>query len=305
MTPSGPLLGPFKKSHTLCIFTVSSSTVCSTPLRTGWSSMPPATSMPTPSLEVQQLVRRRMLRGFERRGLLPEDDAQAMAQWEHGGGFSVDASVRIAAADRAGRERLLRVSACCAIAPGHRSPWTGCTNLTPSTCSTKHLPPVPAAPERCASPRCSYSTASPHSSRRRGPTATATTACWHPTRPCAPPSPRSPQPLRRRHRHPRQIHPPPKPPQRALPATPGRCCSPASTKCSPWCVPFVALKCGSSPSSSKRRPGTGFLRTSASPPRHRASRRPAARRSRTYPLLEPAGATPSPSRHRSSSSIPR
>ncbi len=31
-----------------------------------------------------------------------------MAQWEHGGGFSVDASVRIAAADRAGRERLLR-----------------------------------------------------------------------------------------------------------------------------------------------------------------------------------------------------
>ena len=33
------------------------------------------------------------------------------AQWEHGGGFSVDASVRIAAADRAGRERLLRYCA--------------------------------------------------------------------------------------------------------------------------------------------------------------------------------------------------
>ena len=34
-----------------------------------------------------------------------------MAAWEHGGGFSVDASVRIAAADRAGRERLLRYCA--------------------------------------------------------------------------------------------------------------------------------------------------------------------------------------------------
>jgi hypothetical protein len=32
-----------------------------------------------------------------RRGLLPRDDAQAMAQWEHGGGFSVDASVQTSA----------------------------------------------------------------------------------------------------------------------------------------------------------------------------------------------------------------
>ena len=46
-----------------------------------------------------------------RRGLLPADDALAIAQWDHGGGFSVDASVRIAAADRAGRERLLRYCA--------------------------------------------------------------------------------------------------------------------------------------------------------------------------------------------------
>jgi hypothetical protein len=46
-----------------------------------------------------------------RRGLLPADDARAMAQWQHGGGFSVDASVRITAADRAGRERLLRYCA--------------------------------------------------------------------------------------------------------------------------------------------------------------------------------------------------
>jgi len=58
--------------------------------------------------QVQAQVRRRLLRAFVRRGLLPGDDAQAMGQWHHGGGFSVDAAVRIAAADRAGRERLLR-----------------------------------------------------------------------------------------------------------------------------------------------------------------------------------------------------
>ncbi len=45
--------------------------------------------------QVQAQVRRRLLRGFVRRGLLPGNDAQAMAQWQHGGGFSLDASVRI------------------------------------------------------------------------------------------------------------------------------------------------------------------------------------------------------------------
>jgi putative transposase len=52
-----------------------------------------------------------LLRLFVRRGLLPADDARAMAQWQHGGGFSVDGLVRIAAANRAGRERLLRYCA--------------------------------------------------------------------------------------------------------------------------------------------------------------------------------------------------
>ena len=56
-------------------------------------------------------MRRRLLRVFVRRGLLPDDDAQAMGQWQHGGGFSVDGSVRIEATDRAGRERLLRYCA--------------------------------------------------------------------------------------------------------------------------------------------------------------------------------------------------
>jgi hypothetical protein len=61
--------------------------------------------------QVQAQVRRRLLRVFVRRGLLPRDDARATGQWAHGGGFSVDGSVRIEAADRAGRERLLRYCA--------------------------------------------------------------------------------------------------------------------------------------------------------------------------------------------------
>jgi len=61
--------------------------------------------------DVQAGVRRRLLRVVVRRGLPPRDDARAMGQWAHGGGFSVDGSVRIEAADRAGRERLLRYCA--------------------------------------------------------------------------------------------------------------------------------------------------------------------------------------------------
>ena len=46
-----------------------------------------------------------------RRGLLAGDDARAMQAWAHGGGFSVDAAVRIEATDRPGLERLLRYCA--------------------------------------------------------------------------------------------------------------------------------------------------------------------------------------------------
>jgi hypothetical protein len=63
----------------------------------------------------EQISRRsrstRLLRVFARRGLLRADDARVMRQWQHGGGFSVDGSVRIEAVDRAGRERLLRYCA--------------------------------------------------------------------------------------------------------------------------------------------------------------------------------------------------
>ncbi len=60
---------------------------------------------------VQTQVRRRILRAFEGRGRLEKADRQEMEQWEHGGGFSLDASVRIEAHDRQGLERLLRYCA--------------------------------------------------------------------------------------------------------------------------------------------------------------------------------------------------
>jgi hypothetical protein len=61
--------------------------------------------------DVQALVRRRILRAFVSRGLIDKGDGEEMGGWEHGGGFSVDASVRIEGTDRAGLERLLRYCA--------------------------------------------------------------------------------------------------------------------------------------------------------------------------------------------------
>jgi len=55
-------------------------------------------------------VRRRVLRWFSRHGLLDPDDVRDMLAWDNGG-FSLDASVRIAGHDRAGLERLLRYCA--------------------------------------------------------------------------------------------------------------------------------------------------------------------------------------------------
>ena len=81
---------------------------------------------PAPSPEdietVQAAVRRRILHAFQRRGWLERGDRLEMEQWRHGGGFSLDASVGIAGADRRGRERLLRY---CARPPfaGERLEW--------------------------------------------------------------------------------------------------------------------------------------------------------------------------------------
>jgi len=60
---------------------------------------------------VQTEVRHRILRAYQRRGWLEKADREEMERSEHGGGFSLDASVRIEAHDRRGRERLLRYCA--------------------------------------------------------------------------------------------------------------------------------------------------------------------------------------------------
>jgi hypothetical protein len=145
-----------------------------------------ATGVGAPAIAaVQQCVRRRLLRLFVRRGLLPADDARAMAQWQHGGGFSVDASVRIEAADRAGRERLLRY---CARPPfalerlrqldgeqlSYDNPRSG-----PGGSGPQILTPLKRLDRLAAvvHPRAS--------------TATVTSACSRPTHRCAQPSPPS------------------------------------------------------------------------------------------------------------------
>jgi hypothetical protein len=61
--------------------------------------------------KVQAQVRQRILRAFVRRGLIDKGDRDEMMSWEHGGGFSLDASVCIQDTDRAGLERLLRYCA--------------------------------------------------------------------------------------------------------------------------------------------------------------------------------------------------
>jgi len=111
---------------------------------------------------VQACVRRRLLRVFVRRGLLPGDAAQAMGQWKHGGGFSVDGSVRIEAADRAGRERLLRY---CARPPSSREACSdttiaGPTGAQPNSSSRVHCVLIAGPGTACARSAASSVTSS-------------------------------------------------------------------------------------------------------------------------------------------------
>ena len=72
----------------------------------------PASGVEAPAIAaVQAAVLKQLLRSALRRGLLSADDAQTMANREHGGGFPVDAAVRIEAHERDGLERLLRYCA--------------------------------------------------------------------------------------------------------------------------------------------------------------------------------------------------
>lgn len=60
---------------------------------------------------LQETVRRRVLHWFERHGRLEDHVVDEMLGWGHGGGFSLDATVRIAAHDWIGLERLIRYCA--------------------------------------------------------------------------------------------------------------------------------------------------------------------------------------------------
>ena len=60
---------------------------------------------------VQSRLRRRVLRYLERHGCLEPDTVEDMLSWEHEGGFSLDASVRIEGWDRNALERLARYCA--------------------------------------------------------------------------------------------------------------------------------------------------------------------------------------------------
>jgi len=71
-----------------------------------------ATAMDAPTVAaVQSTIRRRILHLFVRRALLAADEAKDMGAWQHEGGFSLDASVRLEGHDRPGLERLLRYCA--------------------------------------------------------------------------------------------------------------------------------------------------------------------------------------------------
>ena len=61
--------------------------------------------------QVQAEVRERVLRLFKRRELLSLEVADAMREWSHAGGFSLNGDVTVPAWDRSGLERLFRYCA--------------------------------------------------------------------------------------------------------------------------------------------------------------------------------------------------
>jgi predicted Zn-ribbon and HTH transcriptional regulator len=128
---------------------------------------------------LQHTVRKRVLRHFRRHGLLEPHDAEDMLTWDHGGGFSLDASVRIEATDRAGLERLIRGHRRGALvllgrpSPSTDSTWSG---EAPTRSSTSCQGPTSPAAPPCVSPPWSSWTAWPRSSPLPASTVTATTA---------------------------------------------------------------------------------------------------------------------------------
>ncbi len=223
--------------------------------------------------QVQQCVRRQVLRLFVRRGPLLTDDALAMAQWEHGGGFSVEALLRIAAADRVGRERLLRYCARPPVAlerlreldPGqllYETTKAGLYGNRPQIPAPLQLPGRLAA--LVPAPRVHrhryFGVLALNTALRAAFTALAPAAA--PTPPPPPPDPPAAEPAHRRAA--RYAW--------ALPLA-------RFYEFSRSCVPAAVPRCASSPSSPTRPRSATSSPTSANLPFRSASRRPAVRRS--------------------------
>lgn len=83
--------------------------------------------------KVQARVRRRVLAAYRRRGWLDAVCAANTAEWDHGGGFSVDASVAIHSNDRAGRHVGQRYAARPGPAKCGAAPTSATAILTPSS----------------------------------------------------------------------------------------------------------------------------------------------------------------------------
>jgi hypothetical protein len=78
-------------------------------------------------LRLERTLQRRVLRLFQRRGLLDEHTVENMLTWQASDGFSLDASVRIHGSDSAGRARLLRPGTRRRrVARGRPSRWSAC-----------------------------------------------------------------------------------------------------------------------------------------------------------------------------------
>ncbi len=190
-------------------------------------------------------IRKRIVRLFVRRGRLDKAEGDALCACEHGGGFSLDAGVRIEASDRQGLERLLRYGARPAFAQErlrqidaehlvYESPKPGPGGRvsqipTPLELMDRLAALIPPPP---------------------GDTGIATTVCWRRIRRCGRRSRRwrrCPSPGRSG-----RMPWPRKAPSVGRRVMCGRCCWRASMKCSHRPVRSAAARCGSSPSSTIR-----------------------------------------------------
>lgn len=141
----------------------------------------PAFLTETAIARVQQQTRRRVLKLFERRAVLPEEATELMLGWDPSGGFSLHAEVWVPAGDRAGLERLIRY---CArpIFAGARLAW-----VEPDERLIYHRPkPRPDGQTvLILTPLEFLERLAALIPPRRASTALATTACWPPIPRCA------------------------------------------------------------------------------------------------------------------------